>query len=115
MSLKANIFYSVPTSEIPNRVASEFREIVDVTRLGSGLFTVVSYPSMRGSSTSIVDSNALGKTLKKAGAKSEKIVVVAHGFTSEAHALLIENNAIGFFKSDFFWSDESWARIRDNK
>jgi hypothetical protein len=116
MSLKATIFHRVPASEIPNRVPREFRDFVNVSQLKGALYTVISYPGMRGESSSIVDSKVLAKALQKAQAKPEPIVAVAHSFTAEARSLLAEVNAIGFARHDaFHWTDESYARIRDAK
>jgi hypothetical protein len=115
VSLKANIFHGVPVSEIPNRVVREFREIIDLKPLTKDTYTIISYPGMRGESQSIVDSKTISKTLLKAAARNEPIVAVAHNFTSEALELLQKHRAVHFCKSNFFWSDESWANIRDKK
>ena len=74
---------------------------------------VISFPSRRGSSTSIVDSSALAKALRKRGSSEVRLVVIAHNFTVEARLMLSELDAICFSSSDYLWSDESWARIRD--
>ena len=113
MPIKATIFNSVPADQVPKRVIPEFRTIVDLSRLGDGLFTIICFPGMKSSSTLIVDSKTLTKALNKIKNSSEKIVVVAHGFTKEAFELIHQNNIIAFFQSDFYWSDESWANIRD--
>ena len=111
MTLKAKVFHGVSSKDVVNRVASEFRDIVDSARLPYEAFTVMNFPSMRGSSTSIVDSMSLRKAFDKAKAYELRIVVVAHGFTQEALKLIEQEEAIAFFKSDFFWTDESWKII----
>lgn len=113
MPLKPHIFHDVPAPEVARRVSHEFQEVVDKQRLKDGPYTVISFPGMRGESTSIVDSKVLSKALSKVQSRKEQIVAVAHNFTSEARELLNQCNAIFFFKSDFFWSDETWRNIRD--
>ena len=116
MPLKASIFHRVPAADIANRVPREFRDFVNVRQLKGALYTVISYPGMRGESSSIVDSKVLAKALKKAQAKPEPIVAVAHTFTAEARSLLARSNATGFASHDVLhWTDASHARIRDAK
>jgi len=113
--MKAKFFRDVPAADVSKRVPAEFRSTVDVARLGNGLFTVISYPSMKGSSNSIVDSKSLLKALKEAKREAGRMVVVAHNFTAEARDLMEKENIIAIYQSDFYWSDESWTRIRDGK
>lgn len=105
----------MPASEVVRRVASEFKDLVDVSKLPDGPVTVVNFPGMRGSSTFIVDSKSLQKALEKAKVDGAPIVIVAHGFTQEARELLASEGAIAYFKSDFFWTDESWKSIHERK
>jgi len=86
---------------------------LDDSLLRAQSYTVVSFPGMRGDSTSIVDSKTLEKALRKCPATENNVLAVAHGFTAEAQELLSNLNALYFFSSDFYWSDESWASIRD--
>jgi len=113
VTLKANIFRDVPAADVPEKVPAELRSTLDVAQLGNDLFTVISYPAMRGSSNSVVDSKSLLRALKEAKRKSGRIVVVAHNFTAEARDLMEKEDVLGFYQSDFYWSDESWARIRE--
>ena len=88
-------------------VSSEFSDLVNISILTEERYTVISYSGMKNSSTTILNSKTLGKVLEKASLTSEKIVVAAHEFTQEAYELLKEYGAIGFAKSEFYWTDES--------
>lgn len=112
MAIRPSISRNVPASEVPLRVSPEFRDAVDRRQLNRGSYTVISFPGMRGESSSIVNSKTLSKALSKS-ATSEPIVVVAHNFTAEARELLAGLNAQCFFTSDFFWTDERLAFIRN--
>jgi hypothetical protein len=104
----------VEASKIMKSVPHEFHRVVDQSQLKAGPYTVISFPGMRGESSSIVDSKTLSKALAKVPA-TDQIVAIAHNFTAEARELLSRANALCFFTSDFFWSDESWAHIRDKR
>jgi hypothetical protein len=86
---------------------------VDDSLLRAPSYTLISFPGMRGDSTSIVDSKSLKKALRKSPPAGDHLIAVAHNFTAEARELLSSLNAICFSASDFYWYDESWARIRD--
>jgi hypothetical protein len=111
--LKPNIFHGVAASEVARKLPHEFQGMVDTHRLQDDPYTVIAFPGMRGESTSVVDSKTLSKILIKAQTRNEPLVVVAHNFTSEAVGLLSQFNAVYFFKSDYFWSDERLFSIRD--
>lgn len=113
MALKPTISHGVHPQDILRKLSKEFHGIVDLNRLTEKSYTVFAFPGMRGESTSIVDSTVLTKALDKCNVNSETVVAVAHNFTREARDVLNERHAIYFFKSDFFWSDESWRNIRD--
>jgi hypothetical protein len=113
MPLKPSIFELVSAPDVRTKVPQEFRCLVDLNRLGSGLYTVLAFPGMRGNSTSIVDSKVLSKALSAVVHSSEVIVAIAHDFTREARDELALRNAICFSKSDFGWTDQSWRNIRD--
>jgi len=114
MPLKPQISRGVPATDVPKKVPGEFKDLIKTGRLDSPLYTVVSFPGMKGNSTSIVDSKTLTKAIKKCEAVSDRIIVVAHDFTLEARTLMVEKGIIAIFKSDFGWTDERWAYIRDN-
>jgi len=115
LALKPAIFLGVHPQDVLRKLSREFHDVVDLNRLTEDTYTVVAFPGMRGESTSIVDSTVLSKAFEKCRVDSETVVVVAHNFTREAREMLNERSAIHFFKSDFFWSDESWRNIRDKK
>ena len=113
MSLKPHISNNVPPSGVRSRISPEFHGLLDDSLLRAQSYTVISFPGMRGDSTSIVDSKTLAKALSKCPPSGGSVLAVAHGFTAEAQEVLSNINAVYFFTSDFYWSDESWARIRD--
>ena len=115
MALKPAIFHGVHPHDVLRKISKEFHGIVDLNRLTEDVYTVFAFPGMRGESTSIVDSNVLSKALEKCHSNSETVVAVAHNFTREARDMLNEHHAIYFFKSDYFWSDDSWGHIRDKR
>jgi hypothetical protein len=114
MALKAQISHSVPAADVAKKVPGEFKDLIKSGRLASPTYTVIAFPGMRGHSTSIVDSKTLTKALVKFEPTEEKVIVVAHDFTLEARSLMEEKGLIPIFKSDFGWTDERWAYIRDN-
>lgn len=114
MSLKPQISRGVPATDVPKKVPGEFKDLIKAGRLDSHIYTVVSFSGMKGNSTSIVDSKTLTKALKKCEADSNRIIVVAHDFTLETRTLMEDKGIIAIFKSDFGWTDERWAYIRDN-
>ena len=116
MPLKPKIYYSVPGLSISKRVATEFRDIIDINLINNDIFTLIAFPGMKGESSSIVSSKTIKKALKKAldnNKNNEKIVVVAHNFTDEAINILCDIKAIVFSKRDYYWSDESLRRISE--
>lgn len=113
MPLKASIRKHVPAADVKNCAAREFRDYIDLGQLREPRYTVICYPGMRGESTSIVDSKTILKALAKIEAGLEPVVAIAYSFTSEALEVLDALNAIVFRRSDYFWSDESWAAVRD--
>ena len=70
MPLKPQISHKVPTSDVPNKVPGEFKDLIKAGRLVSPIYTVVSFPGMKGNSTSIVDSKTLTKALRKCESES---------------------------------------------
>jgi hypothetical protein len=108
---KPTIFRSVSAGSIAQRVAKEYCSAIDVLRLADETYTVISFPSMRGQSSSVIDSTTLERSLAKARVSGEPLVAVAHSFTAEARASLDAIGAYYFFTSDHYWSDESWSRI----
>lgn len=115
LALKPTISHGVHPQDVLRKLSKEFHAFVDLNRLTHETYTVLAFPGMRGESTSIVDSNVLSKALDKCHENSETVIAVAHNFTREARDLLNEHHAIYFFKSDFYWSDESWRNIRDKR
>ena len=113
MPLKPHISNNVPKSGVRSRISSEFHGLLDDSLLRAQSYTVISFPGMRGDSTSIVDSKTLEKALLKCPPTGGGVLAVAHGFTAEAQEILSSLSAVYFFTSDFYWSDESWASIRD--
>lgn len=113
MALKPAIFRNVAPPDVLRKLASEFHSFVNLGRLDEATYTVLAFPGMRGESTSIVDSHVLSKALEKCDPSLEPVIAVAHSFTLEAQKMLGDCGGIYFFKSDFFWTDESYRRIRD--
>lgn len=113
MPLKPHITSNVPPLKIRSHISPEFHELLDDSLLQAKLYTVISFPGMRGASSSIVDSKSLAKALHKCLPTNNGLFAVAHSFTAEAKDMLSNLNAVYFFTSDHYWSDESWARIRD--
>jgi hypothetical protein len=114
MSLKPQISTDVPAADVPKKVSGEFKGLVKIASLANQDYTVVSFPGMRGHSTSIIDSKTLTKALKKTSPTSQKIIVVAHDFTVEAREIMKTEEIMPIFERDFGWTDERWAYIRDN-
>ncbi|MFC0682888.1 hypothetical protein ACFFGH_34075 [Lysobacter korlensis] len=113
MSIKPKIFNHVPAAAVRSRISPEFHDALDDSLLRDPTYTVIAFPGMRGESSSIVDSKTLAKALRKASRGPERVVTVAHAFTVEAKEILIGLAAVWFSKSDFYWSDSSWASIRN--
>jgi hypothetical protein len=113
MSLKPIIHHRVAVESVANRVANEYRSVIDASRLTQPLYTVLSYPGMQGESSSIVNSKSASKALAKAQSQGDPIVAVAHNFTSEALELLQSHGAIVFRMRDHHWSDASYASLCD--
>lgn len=115
MPPKPTVHFNVTPDTVALKVAREFKPIVDTSRLIEPSYTVIAYPGMRGESQSIVDSKALDKAISKASVHCEPVVAVAHNFTAEALQHLEAIGALVFCTSSHFWSDESWANIRNHK
>jgi hypothetical protein len=115
VALKPTIAKNVPGEQVTLKVPHEFQSVIDARRLGAGPYVVVAFPGMRGESSSIVDSGTLSRALEKVDELAGTVVVVAHNFTSEAREILDQRGAVRFNKNDFFWSDESLARVRSNE
>lgn len=114
MPLKPQISTGVPADGVSKRVSGEFKALINTARLENQDYTVVSFPGMRGHSTSIIDSKTLIKALNKITPALQKIIVVAHDFTVEAREIMETKGIIAIFERDFGWTDERWAYIRDN-
>ena len=114
MALKSTIARNVNASQVALKAPREFVPYVDAHRLGGGPYTVITFPGMRGESSSIVDTPTMAKALERAGS-SAPLVVIAHDFTAEVRAQLEWLNAIFFFRRDSGWTDESWRTIRDKE
>lgn len=113
MPLKPHIANNVPPAGVRSRIPPEFHRLVDDSLLRGPSYTVISFPGMHGASTSVVDSRSLENALRKPRPPLDHLLAVAHGFTAEAREMLSELGAVCFSTSDFYWSDESWANIRD--
>lgn len=113
MSIKPNIYESIPGLSIPKRVATEFKDLIEIKRIENKTFTLLAFPGMKGESSSIVNSKTIKKALSKIKNKNERVVVIAHNFTDEAVEILNEIEAIIFSKRDFHWTDESLKGIRE--
>ena len=110
---KPFISFHATREGIRPRIPSEFHSLLDKAVLRDLPCMVISYPGRQGSSAPIVDSSALAKALRKRDPGEDRLVVVAHNFTVEARQMLAELNAVCFSSSDYCWTDESWARVRD--
>ena len=95
------------------RVPHEFSDLIDLKQLPEPIYTLIAYPGMRGAGTSIVDSKSISKAIAKAASGEKPMVAVAHGFTEEALDVIRANGAVAFSQSDFHWTDQSFAGIRD--
>ncbi|APV48877.1 hypothetical protein BWI17_03785 [Betaproteobacteria bacterium GR16-43] len=114
MALRSTIARNVSASQVASKAPREFVPYVDAHRLIGGPYTVITFPGMRGESSSIVDTPTMSKALEKTGTASP-IVVIAHDFTAEVRAQLGRLNVIFFFRRDSGWTDESWRTIRDKE
>lgn len=112
MPLKACIQLRVPAGSVAARVAPELRSCVDLKVLQDQFYHVITFPSQRGHSESIVDSPAMHRALKRLPETADPIVAIAHNFTAEANTMLAARSGIVFSLRDSFWSDELWAKIR---
>ncbi len=108
-----SVFRNVPSTEVSKKIG-EYKDLLNIARLDDTLYTVVCFPGMKGHSTSIIDSKTLTKALNKCEPSTDPIIVVAHDFTLEARSIMAEKQIVAIFKSDFGWTDERWAHIRDN-
>jgi hypothetical protein len=115
MALKPRIYKLVSLENIQLKCAAEFTELINVKALNNSLYTVIAYPGMKGESQSIVDSKSIEKALSKVSVETENVVAIAHNFTAEATKILESHKIIFFSKSNFYWTDSSWANIRDTK
>jgi len=115
MPLKPKIYKAVPATNVVDRCVSELASCIDLKKLGDEIYTVVCYPGMRNESSSIVDSRNIEKVLSKVSSEPYRVVAIAHNFTEEAKQLLEARDAVYFFSSDFYWSDASWAKIRNSR
>lgn len=114
MPLKPQISTDVPAADVSKRVSGEFKGLINTARLENQDYTVISFPGMRGHSTSIIDSKTLVTALNKITPTRQKIIVVAHDFTVEAREIMKPEGIIAVFERDSGWTDERWAYIRDN-
>ena len=111
---KPNIVEGISAHRVRAAIPPEFHRWLDETRLDGSSYAVISFPSKHGESNTIVDSKALKKALAKARSGAQ-VVAVGHNFTAEARDLLAEIKALCFSASDFYWTDSSWANIRDQQ
>jgi len=113
MALKPTIFRGVLAEAVQSRVIPEFRSAIDVSRLENGRrYPVINSPGIRTSTTSIADSKSLQKVLTDTD-PCEVLIVVSHDFTAEAFDLVARLGGIAFSLRQFYWTDESLARIRE--
>ena len=115
MSQRPSIAKNVPPEQVTLKVPHELRSSIDARRLAKGPYTVVAFPAMRSSSSSIVDSSTLARALEKVESEPGTVVAVAHDFTTEARQLLEERGAIRFNQHDWFWTDASLASVRSKE
>ena len=114
MSGKPHIVEGISANRVRAAIPPEFHRWLDESLLHGSAYSVISFPSKHGESNTIVDSKALKKALAKARSGAQ-VVAVGHNFTAEARDLLADINAMCFFASDFYWTDSSWASIRDQQ
>ena len=115
MSQKPSIAKNVPREQVTLKVPHEFQSVIDARRLAAGPYTVIAFPAMRSSSSSIVGSSAITRALEKLEGEAGIIVAVAHDFTVEARQLLDERGAIRFNQHDWYWTDASLANVRSKE
>ena len=113
MAIKPKFFKHVAAAGVIDCVPREFGSIVNPKGLVEPYYAVICFPGMRNSSSSIVDSRAIEKALCKNRFEGGPLAAVAHNFTAEALEILASHNAVVFTVSNFYWTDESWANIRD--
>ena len=75
---------------------------------GDGPFTLVVF---RGHE--VITSREAAKALARLGA-SDAVVAAGPNFTAEAHAVLAARGAQVVAEGDFYWTDASYARIRQS-
>jgi hypothetical protein len=115
VSQKPSIAKNVPPEQVTLKVPHEFRSSIDARLLAKGPYTVVAFPGMRSSSSSIVNSSTIARALEKVESEPGTVVAVAHDFTTEARDLLTKHGAILFSRGDWSWTDASLAKVRSNE
>lgn len=111
MALRASIAKNVAGDQVRLKVPHEFQAAIDQGTLGAGPYTVIAFPG----TSSIVDSVVLSRELAKIASEPGTVVAVAHNFTAEAREILHQRSALRFSGNDFFWTDETLARVRNKE
>ena len=74
---------------------------------GDGPFRLLAFASSR-----VVPSRPVAKALDRVPHDEQALVAVGHNFTAEARDLLATRGATPVTDGDFYWTDESYASIR---
>lgn len=61
----------------------------------------------------VITSRYIQKALQKIKDFTLVTVYFAHGYSTEAKALIKEKNGLLFYINDFEWTDERWAKVKN--
>lgn len=94
--------------QLEKQVPRKYDHAREGMRLHTGLYTLIQFAPSK-------DQIVLSRTVREALAKipdDARIVAVAYGFTTEGLDCLAARGAVVLTESEFYWTDESYERIR---
>ena len=101
--------HHLSADELRRLIPKPFLPRLALLSLGTGPFTLAIFGT---ANNEIAMAGRVRRTLKRLAGKGETVIAVAFGFTAEALASIREAGAIPCTISDFHWTDESYASIR---
>lgn len=111
--MKYRIHRGVPTQQILKVVPSAYKQVIPLADFHEAAYTLLIFDLARASVTSSrIVRKALEKLEQQEDAGSFPMLAIAANLTDEAQTLLEECGARIYTLSPFFWTDESYHRIR---
>ena len=102
-SIHQGLSFFALTALLPQHHRQRARALVR----GDGPFRLLTF-----SSSLVVPSRQVAKALERVPHDDQALVAAAHNFTAEARELLATRGATPITDGDFYWTDESYASIR---